>query len=107
MKSKIPKEPKHLKRAGRKLWRGILKDYEITESHDLKLLGEACGCVDRIVEARAEIEKEGAYFTDRWGQPKPHPAHGVEKDNKILLARLLRELSLDLEPPENRIPGRY
>ena len=107
MSEKIPRPPKHLKREGRKFWKGVLSDYEITETHDLKLLAEACHCIDRIAEARAEIEKAGAYFIDRWKQPKPHPGHATEQANKTLLARLLRELQLDLEPPENRAPGRY
>jgi len=107
IKPKIPSPPPHLGKEGRKLWRGVLSDYEIMESHDLKLLAEACGCIDRIDEARQEIEKAGPYFIDRWKQPKPHPAHAVEQANKTLLARLLRELNLDISPPENRPPSRY
>ena len=106
-KMKIPKPPDYLKKHGRKFWRGVLSDYVIEETHDLKLLAEASACIDRINDAREEINKSGAYFIDRWKQPKPHPAHGVEKDNKVLLARLLRELKLDIEPPENRPPSRY
>lgn len=41
MSIKIPKPPSYLKADGRKLWRGVLRDYEITEVHDLKLLAEA------------------------------------------------------------------
>jgi P27 family predicted phage terminase small subunit len=107
IKTKIPKPPTHLNKGGRKLWRGVLQDYEIEETHDLKLLAEACGCIDRIDEARREIEKKGSYFEDRFGQPKEHPAHKTERDNKILLARLLRELNLDIAPPESRPPTRY
>ena len=107
MRPKIKKPPAHLRVDGRRLWRGILREFEISETHDLELLGEACGCVDRISEARAEIEKAGSFFKDRFGQPREHPAHKTERDNKILLCRILRELNLDIEPPESRPPGRY
>ena len=101
------KAPKYLKFDGKKFYRGVLADFEISETHDLKLLAEAASCVDRITEARKEIDKSGSYFIDRWLQPKPHPAHAVENSNKVLLARLLRELNLDIAPPENRAPLRY
>lgn len=107
IKQKIPKPPKHLGTEGRRLWRGVLREFEIADTHDLKILAEACACADRIDAARQEIENKGAYFIDRWNQPKPHPAHGVEQTNKTLLARLLRELNLDIQPPESRPPGRY
>ena len=107
MNEKIPKPPKYLKVDGRKFWRGVLRDYEILECHDLKLLAEAASCIDRISEAREEIEKAGPYYIDRFKQPKQHPAHDVERNNKTLLARLLRELCLDIEPPASRPPGRY
>ena len=107
MKQKIPKPPQHLKAHGRAFWRGVHRDFEISECHDLKILSEAAACIDRIEEARKVIEEQGAYFIDRWKQPKPHPAHGIENQNKILLARLLRELCLDMDPPENRPPARY
>jgi hypothetical protein len=54
---KTPKEPNYLKKHGRKFWRGVLSDYEITECHDLRLLAEASACIDRISAAREEIEK--------------------------------------------------
>jgi phage terminase small subunit len=107
METKTKKAPNFLKTEGRKFWRGVLSEYEITETHDLKLLAEASSCADRIFEARAEIEKSGPYFIDRWKQPKPHPAHAIENANKILFARLLRELNLDVQMPESRPPQRY
>jgi len=106
-KTKIPKPPQGLGAEGRKFWRGVHRDYEITECHDLKILGLASGCLDRIFESEQEIERSGSYYIDRFGQPKEHPAHKTERDNKILLARLLRELRLDIEPPGSRPPARY
>ena len=104
---KIPKPPKHLDREGKKMWRGIHRDYEITECHDLNILAEACCCKDMIYKARQESTKAGPFYKDRFGQPREHPSLKTERDYMILLARLLRELNLDIQPPENRPPGRY
>jgi len=105
--NKSQKTPNYLKLYGGKFYRGVLSDYEISETHDLQLLAEASACIDRVYESRAEIEKAGAFFRDRFGQPREHPAHKTERDNKILFARLLRELNLDIEIPANRPPKRY
>ena len=99
--------PEHLRADGKKFWRQILKDFEIGDAHGRMLLAAACQCIDRMVEARQRIEVDGSYYVDRWQQPKEHPAHKTERDNKILLCRILRELQLDIDPPESRPPSRY
>ena len=100
------KIPNHLQKEGREFWRAVLSDYELEDSHHLKLLETASQCLDRIAQARRQILKHGGFYKDRFGQPKEHPAHKTERDNKVLFARLLRELNLDVEPPkEARIPG--
>ena len=99
------KTPKHLQAEGRTFWESVLDDYDLEESHHLKLLENACQCIDRIAQARRHIRKHGAFFKDRFGQMKESPAGKAERDNKVLFARLIRELQLDIEPPrENRPP---
>ena len=101
------KPPKNLKKAGKDFWRKIVSDYELGEHH-FRLLEGACQCLDRIESARAEVEKVGEYYVDRFGQPKEHPGLAAERNQKVLFARLMRELCLDgVEPPENRPPGLY
>ncbi len=96
--------PKHLK-AGTKAWiQKILADYEL-ESHHKKILIQAGETWDRITQARERIEKEGAYYTDRWGCPKSHPALADERNGRIVFARLIRELNLSEESPDARPPG--
>jgi phage terminase small subunit len=96
--------PKHL-RAETKAWiRKILNDYEL-ESHHVKLLIAAGECWDRVLLARETIEREGAYFTDRFGSPKSHPALSDERNGRVVFARLLRELNLSETPAESRTPG--
>lgn len=104
----MKRAPTYLGENGRKFWNKTLKDFDLVDAHDLQRLEHGCHCLDRITEARAEIEKEGAYFVDRFGQPKEHPSQKVERDNKILFCRIIRELGLDLEtPPDPRPPRQY
>jgi len=96
--------PKHLS-AGTKRWiKKILADYEL-ESHHVKILISAGECWERITQARDRIKKEGPYFTDRWGCPKSHPALADERNNRVVFARLIRELNLSEVPPDDRPPG--
>jgi len=107
---KILDPPKHLrpKGPGRNFWRCTLREFDLTEAHHLELLEQAASTLDRIEQARDQLEQDGGYFVDRWQQPKPHPALAVEKDNKVLFARLVRELGLDLtEPTDSRPPRQY
>ena len=108
MAPKIKRVPSHLESEGKKFWRQVLKDFDLRDAHHLKILENACQSLDRISEAQEQIKIDGAYFRDRFGQPREHPAHATERNNKTLFARLLRELSLDLNiPEENRPPGKY
>jgi hypothetical protein len=102
------KPPKYLtpKGAGRAFWADVHAEFEIRDSHHLQLLAEACSCLDRITEARKQIEKDGAFVRDRFSQIKEHPGQKTIRDNQILLARLLRELQLDAEEPDNPRPPR-
>jgi hypothetical protein len=107
MKQNIIKSPKSLGRDGRAFWVKIVSSYELGEHH-FRLLEQACQCLDHITTARAEVEKVGEYFTDRWLQPKEHPALVAERNQKVLFARLMRELCLDgVEPAESRPPRTY
>ncbi len=53
------------------------------------------------------LETEGLVFRDRFGTPRRHPAVGIESENRIAFARLLRELDLEGTPlPDPRPPRR-
>ena len=84
-----------------------LSEFELdTEKHKRKLLIQAGETLDRIDHARKVIEREGAFWTDTEGRPRKHPALDCERNDRIVFARLLRELNLDVEPPpESRPPG--
>jgi phage terminase small subunit len=100
------KIPKHLSQEMQKFYREKVQEIEF-ESHHLKILQLACETWDQVTEARIEREKSGAFFVDRWNQPREHPAAKAERDQKVVFARLMRELNLDVTVPDNRPPGLY
>jgi phage terminase small subunit len=94
-----------LSAAAARWYRQIAGEYQL-ESHHLRLLEAAAGAWDRVQSARAILDEEGLCTTDRFGQRRAHPMANVERDNKILFARLLRELNLDDDGPDDPRPPR-
>ena len=72
----------------------MVKTHKLTEPqrHILTLAGETW---HRSAQARRVLERDGLVFLDRFGQPRPRPEVAIEKDAKLLFARLTRELQLD------------
>ena len=96
---KKSKPPSYLLPATRKWWASVVEDFEMEPHHRL-LLTAACEALDRVTLAREAVAVDGAFFTDRHGARKPHPGLIVERDNRTLFARLLRELALDVDAPD-------
>ena len=96
--------PKNLRSATKKWIKQIFADYEL-ESQHIKILIQAAECWDRLLEAREQIEKDGAFYMDRFDSPKAHPALSEERSNRVIFSRLIRELNLSEALPESRTPG--
>ena len=92
------KPPKHLSNDAKDFWRQVLRDFQL-EDHHVRLLTGACECLDRATQARETVARDGPFFKTRYGEIRPHPGLQVERDQKTLLARLLRELNLDTDLP--------
>ena len=90
--------PKHLAPDTRKWWRSVTESYEL-EPHHVRLLTLASQAWDRAEEAREALAESGIVYEDRFGQPRARPEVGIERDNRLAFARLLRELDLDVAPP--------
>ena len=107
-KQDTTKAPDYLSRESREWFALITESFQL-EPHHLKLLVLAGESWDEKERARAEVEKVGATFIDRYGQPREHPAVGTGRQARIQFARLVRDLGLDVEPPAesrtNRIGG--
>jgi hypothetical protein len=102
---KVPETLK-AKGPGRKFWRDIHKEFELRDSHHLRLLQEAAHCLDVIEAAQEEIQEAGSFYKDRFGQPRSHPGFDIIKAYRALFIRTLRELGLDMEPPQESRPPR-
>ena len=103
--SKLTKPPNHLSKESKEFWRETVSSFELEDFH-LRLLQSACESWDRITEARTLLKKEGTFYLDRFKQPREHPAAKTERDNRIIHARLLRELGLELADPDPPRPRR-
>ena len=75
------------------------------EPHHLKLLQLCCESWDRSQMAREELQREGLTVPGREGGIRPHPAVAIERDARLAVARLVRELDFDVGPPPSQRYG--
>lgn len=87
--------PKHLRKESGEFFKHVTREYDLDE-HQVILLTKACEALDRVEEARAAIKMHGMTYTDRFGTPRARPEIAIERDNRLAVARLFRELDLDL-----------
>jgi P27 family predicted phage terminase small subunit len=93
-----PPPPPHLTPSAAKWWVSTVEAYELHEHH-LRLLQLACEAWDRSQAARELLAAEGLTVRTETGGRKAHPAVAVERDARLAVARFIRELDLDVEPP--------
>lgn len=100
------KAPDELKPAGRRLWRAVLRDFELGE-HEKAVLLEAARTVDLIDELQAVVTEEGVTAPSSQGI-RAHPALVEARQQRLTLAKLLASLRipLDDEQQTGRLPQR-
>jgi P27 family predicted phage terminase small subunit len=96
----LPDPPGHLSPGMAAWWRQVVEAYDL-DPHHLRLLESACDAWDRMVQAREALRRDGLTVQGAQG-PKTHPAANVERDSRMAFARLVRELDLDCEAPQER-----
>jgi phage terminase small subunit len=96
--------PEYLAPGTRRWCAAIERTYEL-EPHHCRLLELLGAAWDRCVEAREILARDGLTFVDRFGAPHAHPATAIERDSRLAVARLLRELQLDVSTEAPRPPG--
>jgi P27 family predicted phage terminase small subunit len=96
--------PAHLSPSAQQWWQTTVEAY-VLEEHHLRLLQLCCEAWDRAQAARAQLDREGLTVLGREGGIRPHPCIAVERDSRLAVARLVRELDLDVEPPASERNG--
>src|SRR5262245_6588010 len=86
----VPPPPAHLSPSASQWWQHTVATYAL-EEHHLRLLQLACEAWDRAQAAREQLERDGLTTSGREGL-KPHPAIAIERDSRLAVARLVREL---------------
>jgi P27 family predicted phage terminase small subunit len=103
-KAAAQKPPTHLRAATSRWFTEIVGEYDL-ESHHIRLLIKACEANDRCEQAREGLLRHGLTFDDRFGSPHARPEIAIERDSRIAFARLIRELGLDVAPPNDSRPN--
>jgi len=96
------KLPEYIGEEGRKWLKIVLKSINI-KPELMEGIYQAAHCLDRIKEARDIIDKETVIAVDRFMQPKQHPATLVERDNKTLFARIVRDIIPSCEKKTEKV----
>jgi P27 family predicted phage terminase small subunit len=105
----FPKPPKALSSAAKRLWRGLVEEYDLADVAALAILTAALEAFDRAAAAKALPDADGPVVEDRWGQKKAHPAASIERDSRAAFLAAVKQLNLDIEPLRDgvgRPPGR-
>jgi P27 family predicted phage terminase small subunit len=97
------KTPGHLSPRARRFWKQVTSAY-VLEGWQAELLRRCCEQLDIADRAGSILEAEGLTIVGRFNQVKAHPAVDVQRAATLALARLLRELALDVAPPDTRPP---
>ena len=97
--------PSHLSKAAKAFWRQIQHEYSVTDGAGLRILANACECMDRAEAARAQINREGLTVKNRMGTSVVNPLCNVERDARSGMLQSLKALNLDIEPLRDG-PGR-
>jgi P27 family predicted phage terminase small subunit len=102
--SEPKRPPKHLKPATRRFFEAICTEF-VMEEHESRILQLACEAWDRRQQAIEDIAENGITFVNKYGERKSNPAVNIEQTSRLQFARLMRQLNLSEEPPEDRPPA--
>ena len=96
--------PKHLKPATRAWFDQICREYEL-ESQHLRILQLAAESWDTYEEARDSLADNGFTFVNKkHGDIKPRPEVAIMQNSRLAFLRAVRELNLDVAPPDTPRP---
>ena len=96
--------PVHLSAAGAVLWARLQHDFALVDPAALQLLQRCCEAADAADAAHAIVAAEGQTYTNRFGEPRPHPAVAIERDARTAVRQHLHEMQLTAPLPDSQIP---
>ncbi|MEX2400559.1 MAG: P27 family phage terminase small subunit [Rhodothermales bacterium] len=97
--ARLTAQIEHLQDHTQQWVRDLVRSYTF-EPVQLKLLILAAEAHERCSEAREQLKRDGITIKDRFDQIKRHPAVQIERDSRLSFSKLMRQLKLDLDPPE-------
>jgi phage terminase small subunit len=93
-----PRPPAALGTSGRRLWRAIVKDYDLA-AHELELLRQACRTLDVLDQLDAVTDAEGAVVDSPQGR-KANPSVVEARQHRLAFGRLLAALGIPADADE-------
>lgn len=93
--------------AGKRLKKNILAEFDISDRGGLEILDRAVESYCRMKAAEAIIDKEGLTVKNRFDETREHPALNTERKARSQFLLAIKQLNLDVFPPNHRIgrPG--
>lgn len=88
-----PEPPEHLSKRMKEFWVDALK-LKTLQPFEVLILAKACEAYDSAEQARRILKSEGLTYVDRFQQPRPRPEVSIERDSKLVFAKLLKQLHL-------------
>lgn len=106
MSSPQVKPPKGLPYEVREWFKRMTAEYDFADDPGgLQILHSAAWQLARMVECRSQLKADGMFVSDRFGQPKEHPAAISERAASNQFRLLCRELGISDGSDESaRIP---
>ena len=102
-----PATPPGLTGESARLWIELQRAYNVVDEAGLALLGLAAGAHQRMLEAKAILDRDGLLVGSA-SKLRAHPAVVIERDSRFAVVATLKQLGFDLEPVGKigRPPGR-
>ena len=88
-----PRAPKGLGPAGRRFWKAILADYDLSAG-EVELLRQACRVVNLVDRADEALAADNLVVPGSRGQPVINPLAGETATQRRVLEHLIRSMAL-------------
>lgn len=91
---RTPRAPAGLQAAGKRLWRAIVEDFELTAAETL-ILEAAARMADEVATLEKELRTAPVITVGSKGQERPNALFGELRQGRLALGRLIAQLGLD------------